>query len=91
MRAAWPFVPLLTVCRDLCLVMGPMNRITAAWLYICHVFLSGRLLAKLLTKQKIVLGAEPHASKLLLCVTDFQPGAVGVSVGGKNAAIVSCV
>lgn len=87
MGAARPFASLLTVCRDLCLVVGPMNGITAAWLYICHVFLSGRLLAKLLTKQKIVLGAERHASKLLLCVTDFQPGGVRFLV----AAVVSCV
>lgn len=53
MRAAWPFMPLLTVCRFLCLVMRPMKRISSVRLYICHVFLSRRFPSKLPTKQKI--------------------------------------
>lgn len=50
MRAAWPFMPLLILCRGLCLVMGPMRKITSARLYIRHVFLSRRFLHKCQTK-----------------------------------------
>lgn len=50
MRAAWPFMPLLILCRGLCLVMGPMRKITSARLYIRHVFLSRRFLHKWQTK-----------------------------------------
>lgn len=41
MRAAWPFMPLLTVCTDLCLVMRQMKRLTVWLLHFSYVSQQG--------------------------------------------------